>query len=211
MVKELLYYTDNTLDGTKLCATVQILLKSMDIPIISVSHRPIDFGRNITYNGTRRQKAILEQIWLGLMQSKADMVYFVEHDCLYHPSHFDLVSDKLTYDDHWYRCSQYGFYSLNPIRAILLSTCFGPRLELIKGIASKLSYIYRYNSMRYVEPGFGTEDRLIDFNRTKASHPMICIRHGKNYGVSGLNHKADFQDCPTWGNYKELRNRLGLK
>lgn len=209
MVKQIIYYTDNRLDGTKLCSKVRGLLKSFNIPIISVSQKPINFGENYVYKGERSQLAIMEQVWIGLMKSKADMIYLAEHDCLYHPSHFDLISDTICYDDHWYRCSTRGYYWLG-LQGILLSTCFGPRLELIKGIASKLFCARKMGAIRYVEPGVGTDAKLIPIKRTRAKFPMICVRHDKNWGLNQLDHPEQFKVCPIWGDYKILREKLGL-
>jgi len=209
MKKQLLYYTDNTLENTKLCLEVRNILNNINLPIISISHRPINFGENYIYKGKRGIQAILEQIWMGLLKSTADMVYFVEHDCLYHSSHFELISEILAYDDNWYRCSERGFFTYNTFYSRLLSTCFGPRIKLIEGIASKLAYLYKHNTLKFFEPGLGTETRFIDYKRMKAKCPMICVRHNKNFGIKDINHLGT-PNNPTWGNYKKLREKLGL-
>lgn len=61
--------------------------------IVSVTLKPVDFG-DVRYVMAHRSPGILSmfrQILAGLELSSADVVFLCEHDCAYHPSHFDFV------------------------------------------------------------------------------------------------------------------------
>lgn len=103
MTKGLVYYTDHSASDKILLACQKQLKRCMEIwkfPIISVSQKPINFGQNFTMN--KMEKSVIsmyKQILKGLAECKTDVVFFVEHDVLYHPSHFDFIPERA---DHFY-------------------------------------------------------------------------------------------------------------
>lgn len=101
--KGLVYYTNHSAQEKILLACQAQLKRCMEIwkfPIISVSQKPMNFGQNFVMN--KMEKSVLsmyKQILKGLEECKTDVVFFVEHDVLYHPSHFDFTPER---DDHFY-------------------------------------------------------------------------------------------------------------
>jgi len=93
--KAILYYTDNQLDPKveKMCQD-QLKSAAGSIPIYSVSLKPMDFGKNIVVEGKRSYETMFKQILAGLENIKEDIVFFCEHDVLYHESHFEFVPNK---------------------------------------------------------------------------------------------------------------------
>ncbi len=91
--KGIIYYTDNRLDE-KIMKKCQEQLTKSSLPIVSVSLKPIDFGQNYTIEGERGYLTATKQIIKALEESTADIVFFAEHDVLYHPSHFDFTPAK---------------------------------------------------------------------------------------------------------------------
>lgn len=104
--KGIIYYTDNTVN-LKLGHKVKELLLQTELPIVSVSLKPMEFGRNIHMKGMKRgYLTMAKQILAGLEASTADFVFFCEHDVLYHPSHFDFMpshSQKYYYNTNVWR------------------------------------------------------------------------------------------------------------
>lgn len=87
------YFTDNYGDQTiiEMCRYWLLHLglhHKMDI--ISVSQKPINFGKNIVVPYKRLSESIFRQIKVGVDNTDADIIFLLEHDVLYHPSHFDL-------------------------------------------------------------------------------------------------------------------------
>ncbi len=108
MTKGVIYYTDNRIDGTDILRNCQEQLrKSFGGEIINVSLKPSNFGtKNIVLEGrTRSYPTQITQILTALEASSADVVFFCEHDVLYHPSHFDITPEKS--DTYYYNCNNW--------------------------------------------------------------------------------------------------------
>jgi hypothetical protein len=91
-----LYYTDNCLDP-QIMQACQEQLKKSGLPIVSVSLKPLDFGKNIVLPLERGYLSMFKQILAGLEALDCDYVFFAEHDVLYHPSHFEFVPERNKY------------------------------------------------------------------------------------------------------------------
>lgn len=102
MTKGLVYYTNNVLDEKIFQACQAQLKRCMEkwkFPIISVSQKPISFGQNFVMNLESSLLSMYKQILKGLEECKTDVVFLIEHDVLYHPSHFDFTPER---EDHFY-------------------------------------------------------------------------------------------------------------
>lgn len=103
--KSLVYYTDNTGDPDlmQLCRdNTEWCMKQYGYPIISVSQKPLDFGKNIVMELERAVLSIFKQILRGCQETDTQYVFLLEHDVLYHPSHFDYTpqDNNTFYYDH---------------------------------------------------------------------------------------------------------------
>ncbi len=101
--KGIIYYTDCQLDE-KIAKPVrdQLLKISQEkkINIVSSSLKKMDFGvKNIHFPSMRKSYlSMFKQILAALEHSRDDVIFFTEHDVLYHPSHFDFTPpDKETF------------------------------------------------------------------------------------------------------------------
>ena len=92
--KSIIYYTDNILNPV-IAEKVRNQLLSIGLPIVSVSLEPIPgFGKNIHLPLQRSIPTMFKQQLTALEESDADIIFFCEHDVLYHPSHFDFIPPK---------------------------------------------------------------------------------------------------------------------
>ena len=82
-----IYITDCRIDP-KLAKMCQDTLTASDLPIVSVSLKPIDFGKNIVLNMERGYLAMFTQYLRGIEDIDTDIVFLAEHDCLYPAEHF---------------------------------------------------------------------------------------------------------------------------
>lgn len=96
VTRGIIYYTDNRLDEKimKRCQEQLMKVESSALPIISVSLKPINFGVNYILPLEQGYLTLSKQILKGLEKSTADVIFFCEHDVLYHPSHFDFTPPK---------------------------------------------------------------------------------------------------------------------
>ncbi len=96
MDKGLVYYTDNSCNdiiSNAVLAQLKRLCNGMEV--VSVSHKPVDFGKNIVMDLPRSAESIFRQIVTGIENIKADFVFLVEHDVLYHQSHFEFIPKNI--------------------------------------------------------------------------------------------------------------------
>jgi len=97
-MRGIIFYTDSQLDE-KIASVVRERILKANLPIISVSLKPLNFGKNIVMEGKRGYVTMMKQIILALENSTTDYVFFTEHDVLYNPSHFDFIPPR---DDIFY-------------------------------------------------------------------------------------------------------------
>jgi hypothetical protein len=88
-----LYLTPNVQDESfegKIRAN--IIRNKGDLPLISVSQKPIDFGENICVGDVGRSfHNIFRQMLIGLEHIKTTFFFITESDCLYPPDYFQFV------------------------------------------------------------------------------------------------------------------------
>lgn len=86
----IIYLSDNMLDEKIALLCRRNILKSIgDLPLISVSDKPIDFGTNICAGDMERNGlSINKKMMMGLEMVKTKYIAIAEHDCLYTTEHF---------------------------------------------------------------------------------------------------------------------------
>src|SRR3989344_5386246 len=95
--KGIIYYTDNQLDP-KIMEACQQQLKKSGLPITSASLKKIDFGdKRVRFPSLKRGHFAMFKQMLGALENSPaniNIIFFCEHDVLYHPSHFDFTPPK---------------------------------------------------------------------------------------------------------------------
>jgi hypothetical protein len=112
--KGIVYYTDNRLDPL-IAQAVQRQIRKASLPVVSVSLAALDLGTNIVMSGIRGPLTMFRQILAGLEASKAEIIFFCEHDVLYHPTHFDFIPlrrDVYYYNENIYKVEYPGGHGL---------------------------------------------------------------------------------------------------
>ena len=101
----IVYYSDNRLDGTIIGEMSKKTILESNLPIVSCTLKPIDFGQNIVLEGrVRSHPTQTEQILIALETSTSEYVFFCEHDVLYHISHFDYIPPT---DNYYYNINNW--------------------------------------------------------------------------------------------------------
>lgn len=209
----IIYYTDNRLP-TRLAHKVQDQIKSIGLPIASASLKPMsNMGTNVVVQGERGYLTMFKQILAALEASTADIVYFCEHDNLYHPSHFDFVpptDDKFYYDLNWWKIREDGLAVHWDAVQVSGLVCY--RELAIKFYKERIASFEADNFDRKFEPTVDAE-----YETWVAPLPSIDIRHGRNltYNKWTLDHfrkketAVNFQSStidsiPGWINLKAV-------
>lgn len=224
LTKGILYYTDN-LCHEDIANTVRKQLNKISedrgIKIVSVSLKPIDFGQNIVLPLERGTLTMTKQILAGLEALDTDVVYFCEHDVIYHPCHFDFV--PLLDDVYWYNENVWKVRSTDG-QALFFHTkqtsgLCGMRKLLVEHYRKRVARIQDegfHRSMGF-EPGCHHLPNGIDNNMARdwwATYPNVDIRHSSNLTWSRFKKEqyrsqksiqgwtlAD--EIPGWGKTKD--------
>jgi hypothetical protein len=182
----LVYYTDNRLD-TKIAKVVQKQIDKSNYPVVSVSLKPIDWGQNIVIHEDRSILTMFKQILAGLEACTSDIVFFMEHDVLYHPSHFEfrpLRDDTFYYNQNVYKVDATTghalFYYCNQTSGLCAY-----RSLLLAHYRARVDRVSREGFTRAMgfEPGTHSFPRGVDTHPVESwmsEYPNIDIRHNKN-------------------------------
>lgn len=238
--KGIIFYTDNALK-LSIAHSVQHQLKKISIekglPIVSASLKEMGFGsggdlptgsRNIHFPSLKRSyETMFKQILGALEHSESDIIFFCEHDVLYHPSHFDFIpTDKNTFyynQNVWWLRLEDGHalhYDVNQLSGMCgfreqLITHFRERYEKVvkEGYSTKMGFEpMTHNRIKW--------DNMYAYDTWKSECPNVDIKHQNN--LSGHRwKKEDFRNqkllvnwqetdeqIPCWGDPKDLAERL---
>lgn len=97
MTKTILYYTSNKEnEGFEERVRKNLLKVCGDIPIISISQKPINLGKNICVGEVGASGFnMFRQVLLGCKAADTDFIISAEADCLYPPDYFEFTPEKL--------------------------------------------------------------------------------------------------------------------
>jgi hypothetical protein len=216
LTKGILYYTDNQLT-LSIARPVRESIKKANLPITSVSLKPMPwFGNNIHFKGQRSKLTMCKQILAGLKAMKEDIVFFCEHDVIYHPSHFEFTperKDKFYYNKNIWRVREDGLAVYFDHKSTSQLCCY--RDLAIKEYEERVRRIEKEGVTNGYEPGTrsirrgGYSDYRSEYFESK--EPSIDIRHGNNLTASRWNTDG-FRDKSTCQNWKETTiDKLWIK
>jgi hypothetical protein len=223
--KGIIYYTDNRLEPGIMDAC-QKKLEETGLPIVSASLEPIPFGDNIHLPLERGYLTMAKQILAALERSTADVVYFCEHDVLYHSSHFEFTparSDVYYYNTHVWKVPHDDGHALHYICQQLSGLC-GYRTFLVEHFRKRVKRIEAEGFSRRMgfEPGTHNRPERIDDYRAeswRSAAPNIDIRHGGNLTQSRWKQEqfrnkrfcegwTEAQVIEGWGHVDEIRKQF---
>lgn len=185
VTKGLLYYSDCRGDARILkVVRDQILRVASGLPIVSVTLKPLDFGRNIVLPLPRGPATMFKQILAGLEALDTEIVFFTEHDVLYHTSHFTFTpsrDDVFYFNQNTWRVDATTgralFYYCNQVSGLCAN-----RLLLLEHYRKRVAYVDVHGFDRNIgfEPGSNRRVRaLIDRTSAKSwmsDEPNIDIK-----------------------------------
>jgi glycosyltransferase involved in cell wall biosynthesis/predicted O-methyltransferase YrrM len=213
--RAIVYYTDHHVDEALARAVRKNLSRvAANIPIISVSQRPLKFGQNICVGEKpRSNRSIYEQILAGLeAAAPGSVIYLCEHDVAYCPAHFahvPEVKDRIEYNQNRYYYAP-GRTDYLPARGKwALSQLVAYREYLMAQVKKAL------------DPAGGEPSselyRGVRTHRYESERPNVDIRHGKNFSRDGRWKKAYYAGTATdtvrnighWGSPAHMLKKLG--
>lgn len=185
--KGIVYYTDNKLKWS-IAKQCRDQIKSINLPIVSVSLKKSDIGVNFVLNEERSILTMFKQILKGLEESKSEIIFLCEHDVFYSPTHFDFSPPK----------RDIFYYNINVVKmdystgkTVKVDFCqqtsglCAYRDLLLDHYRKRVSFIEKngYNSKIGYEPGgHNRKERIDDFKAASwySKEPNVDIRHDSN-------------------------------
>lgn len=191
LAKGIIYYTHGVGDTNLIEACRRQLTKGMKPKhIVSISTESLDFGKNLVLPRLKDAGFLdmFTRIIMGLEASTADIIFFCEHDVLYHPSHFDFIppeKDKYYYNTNIWRVRAEDGFSLYTNNLQQLSGLCAYRETLLTHYRKRLKMIYEkgFSNAQGFEPGtHGREERIDDLKAEsyQSQYPNLDIRHATN-------------------------------
>ena len=212
----LLYYSDCRGNDRVLQAVQDHLRRVVpaDWPIVSVTLKPISFGRNVVLPLERGQLTLFRQILAGLEQLDTEIVFFAEHDVLYHASHFDFRPpplDRVYYNAHRYQVSSEDGRAVH-YRCCQTANLCADRQLLLAHYRKRIAAVeaaggYR-REMGY-EPGTNRWSRRMDgigHETWMAPYPNLDVRTRYNLSKTRWSPQAfrNKDSCEGWIEVDEI-------
>lgn len=231
--KGVVYYTHGVGDPRIIEACRKQIKKGIkEKHIVSVSLEPLKYGTNFVVNEKPGYLTMAKQILTGLEASTADVVFFCEHDVLYHPSHFDFIpyrKDVMYYNTNVWRVRYTDGHGLfvNGLQQLsglcaYRETLIGHYRERIKKLEAFIAEHGEEGFGNYVramgfEPGtHGRPERVDDLTADswQSQFPNFDIRHDSNLTPSRWNKDqfrnqrytdgwTEADEIPGWGVTKD--------
>ena len=181
-----------------------------DIPVISVSQRPLDFGKNICVGEVGHSYAnAFRQALIGCYEAKTPFVAMAESDCLYPKGYFDFKPQDreaiYNYDNAWVLWAKYKKYFKK--EQTHGSVMYG-REFAIKVFEEALKGLPKWNSGRVDFTLYKPEYKQIEFGGL----PVINIKtdDAPNKGVWLEKRVAKTDTLPEWGKASDLLKQYEL-
>lgn len=211
MNKTILYYSSGREDKHLEWNVQENILKNCgDIPIISITQRPMDFGFNVCIGDVGVSGFnMFRQVQLGLRLVKTDYVISAEADCLYPPDYFEYTPPT---QDACYRTS--NLYVMPDKRAFFFYKKEGATHAQIVGTQF---YLSRLNKLFEGAPEWSTEE--MDFPRErgkgvdifdkieywKSENAVVQIKTHKGMRYYTHSDRTPIYHLPYWGAGKLFR------
>jgi hypothetical protein len=229
-----LYYTSNGENEYFESKVIEkLLLVVGDLPIVSVSQKPISLGRNICV-GKKDSSYLNEfkQIQIGLNTIKTSWVIVAESDTIYPPEYFQFDPPKKV------RCYRYNnvwvFYNLPPEaskRKKYSKECENPAFHYkgysdcaqimnreywLKLISEKLKdfpmWSYKFSKKIIVSKNIQAKTN-VDYSWGTSDNPVVTFKTGRGMrnNTATKRHESGIfytHQLPHWGSAKNLREEM---
>lgn len=210
-----IYYTANQIDdGAATRIRNNLLVKTKGLRIISISHKPIDFGDNICVGeiGVSLYN-LFNQVLIGVREVKTKFIVCAEDDYLYGPDRFDFIpprDDTFYYDTNRWGLNEDGrfFWRLRTI----FGMCIAPTQAMINTLEDRYNK-YKSpdtNKLKYFgEPGkyegpLGVP--LVKMERIHLDTPTVTFNHRLSMGKRRMVRGTDtvVHTLAHWGDGKAV-------
>jgi hypothetical protein len=213
----LIYYTANLVEE-RFAENVRKRLLQFNLPIISVSHKPLSFGRNICvgdigvsiYN-------IYKQVLIGCKEAKTEYVACCEDDALYTLDHFlRRPRNAFLYNINRWNVNHDAFFHR---RRVNMSMCIAPTKMMVDTLCARFDKFpaplvrEKGELIGFGEPG-RSEEKLglpkVKMDTFYSDTPTLVFNHRPSVGGVRKILKNDIvkKELPFWGKAEDLWERM---
>lgn len=211
MKATIIYYTSNREDPAfEKRVQETILANSGGLPIVSVSQKPIDFGKNICIGdvGTSGFN-MFRQVEIACEATDSDIVISAEADCIYPPDYFEFRPERL---DRCYRDS--NLYVMPDHRDFFFSKKEGATHAQVIG---REYYLKRLKALFKGAPKWSTEEKNFPKERWRkqdvfdeiyyweSKNPVFQIKTHRSMRYYTHSERVPIPELPYWGSGKKVR------
>ena len=185
-----------------------------DIPIISVSHKPIDLGDNICVGDVgASDHNLFRQLLLACNHAKTKYVISCEADCLYPPEYFKFVPDgtakcyrfeELYILNEWGKGEWGGFWPKGTAPFAQVAEREWYIKEIENGMIDRPVWSEDGDKHRVKIFMQNSPDRKI----YKLGNPVISVKTGNGMRVHTEPSGDPVPELPYWGKAEDLRKEL---
>ncbi|MDP1729045.1 MAG: hypothetical protein Q8L27_02470 [archaeon] len=207
----ILYYSSNR-ETTEFESKIQKTLSKncWNIPIISVTQKPIDLGKNICVGNVGESGFnMCRQILIGCENATTKYVISAEADCIYPEDYFLFIPSK---DDVCYRNNN-TYIMGNKRDYFFLKREGGTWCQIV----NREFYIKRLKYLFEGAPTWSTKEKNFPKTRGKkffdsfetftTTNPCISFKSGKGMRHYTHSERIPIYSLPYWGDSKDLRKK----
>lgn len=201
-MKTIIYYTANT-EKPKFEKMITDNLKKQagDIPIISVSKKPMDLGKNICVGDTPVDyRNSFKQILIGLKEAKTKFCIAAESDTLYPPEYFQFTPD---HEDRAYRYTNLFVHFDGRPRFWRKRWVEAAQMCGTKHWIKRIEYVLKHDT---VNPPFVFNTKT-DYSWT-SKNPALTFKTREGIGFKTGFIKGSVEKIHYWGDYDKIKEYL---
>lgn len=207
----IIYYTSNREDpGFEQRVRENILKNCGGLPIISVSHQPIDFGQNICVGdvGTSGFN-MFRQVEIACQSADTPFIISAEADCLYPPDYFEFIPPKL---DVAYRDS--NLYVMPDHRDFFFKKSEGATHAQVVGREFYLSVLkklfegapqWSVEEKNFPKERLRKSDIFDEIIHWESKNPVFQIKTHKGMRYYTHSDRTPIPEIPYWGLGSKVR------
>ena len=207
-----LYYTSN-MEGEQFEQRVRDnILEVTDLPIVSVSQKPIDFGTNICVGEHGASGFnMFRQVQIGLREIDTEFVISAEADCFYPPDYFTFVpkSNEIAYrnSNTWVMPQWRPFFWHKPesaTHAQVVGTEF--YLEVLNYLFDGAPK-WNENEKNFPKERLGIEDVFVEIEYWDSENPVVQVKTKRSMRHYTHSERVDTHELPYWGKGEDFRKK----
>ena len=215
MLKEatIIYYTSNKEEEEfERKVRENLLSNSGDLPIISVSHKPIDLGTNICVGDVGASGFnMFRQVQIACLEAKTKFVISAEADCLYPPDYFTFRPER---DDMCYRDS--NLYVMPDRRDFFFYKKEGATHAQIVGRKFYLATLEKLfagapkwstKEKNFPKERFKKDDVFDEISYWKSENPVFQIKTHKGMRYYTHSDRTPVPSLPYWGSGRDIKKK----